>query len=67
MWFERFTIVVEGLLRDQLPSAWGNYAPTVVDLGILAGTLAFFGLLFLGFLRFMPFIPVSELKEEATR
>ena len=67
MWFERFTIIVEGLLRDQLPSAWGNYTPSWVDLGILAGTLGFFGLLFLGFLRFMPFIPVSELKEEALR
>jgi Ni/Fe-hydrogenase subunit HybB-like protein len=67
MWLERFTIIVEGLLRDQLPSSWGNYTPTAVDLGILAGTLGFFGLLFLLFIRFMPFIPVSELKEEATR
>jgi len=65
MWLERYVIVVQGLLRDQLPSAWGNYMPTIVDLGILAGTLGFFGLLFLAFLRFMPFIPVSELKEEA--
>ena len=65
MWLERYVIVVQGLLRDQLPSAWGHYMPTIVDLGILAGTLGFFGLLFLAFLRFMPFIPVSELKEEA--
>jgi Ni/Fe-hydrogenase subunit HybB-like protein len=65
MWLERYVIIVQGLLRDQLPSSWGNYMPTVVDLGILAGTLGFFGLLFLAFLRFMPFIPVSEMKEEA--
>ena len=64
MWFERFTIIVEGLLRDQLPSSWGHYTPSIVDLGILFGTLGFFGFLFLLFVRFMPFIPVSELKEE---
>jgi len=65
MWLERFVIIVQGLLRDQLPSAWSSYTPTWVDLSILAGTFGFFGLLFLLFLRFMPFVPVSELKEEA--
>jgi len=65
MWLERFVIIVQGLLRDHLPSGWGHYSPTVIDLGILFGTLGFFGFLFLLFLRFFPFIPVSELKEEA--
>jgi len=64
MWLERYVIIVQGLLRDQLPAAWGSYAPTLVDIGILAGTFGFFGLLFLVFLRFVPFVPVSELKEE---
>ena len=64
MWFERYVIIVEGLARDQLPSAWGHYTPTIVDLGILAGTFGFFGLLFLLFMRFFPFVPVTEIKEE---
>ena len=64
MWLERYVIIVQGLIRDQLPSAWSHYTPTIVDLGILAGTFGFFGLLFLLFLRFMPFLPVSEIKEE---
>jgi molybdopterin-containing oxidoreductase family membrane subunit len=64
MWLERFVIIVEGLLRDQLSSAWGHYTPSIVDLGILVGTLGFFFFLFLLFLRFFPFIPVSEMKEE---
>ena len=64
MWLERYVIIVEGLIRDQLPSAWGSYSPTIVDIGILAGTFGFFSLLFLLFIRFMPFVPVSELKEE---
>ena len=64
MWSERFVIIVRGLERDQLPSAWGNYSPTWVDIGILAGTMGFFALLFLIFLRLLPFVPVWELKED---
>ena len=64
MWLERYVIIVQGLIRDQLPSSWGSYMPTWVDLGILLGTFGFFGFLFLLFLRFVPFVPVSEIKEE---
>jgi molybdopterin-containing oxidoreductase family membrane subunit len=63
MWAERFVIIVRGLERDQLPAAWGTYWPTWVDIGILAGTFGFFGLLFLGFVRLLPFVPVTEMKE----
>jgi hypothetical protein len=45
------------------PSAWHLFAPTWVDLGILTGTLGFFGLLFLTFLRWVPVIPISEMKQ----
>lgn len=65
MWLERFEIIVVSLTRDFLPSSWHQYAPTWVDLGILTGTFCFFGLLFLAFLRLVPFVPVSELKELA--
>jgi molybdopterin-containing oxidoreductase family membrane subunit len=64
MWCERFALIVGALLRDQLPAAWGNYTPTWVDLGILAGTFGFFGLLYLAFLRLLPFVPVSELRQQ---
>jgi Ni/Fe-hydrogenase subunit HybB-like protein len=64
MWLERFVIIVQGLLRDHLPSAWGEYMPTWVDLGILLGTFGFFFFLMLVFLRYVPFVPVSEIKEE---
>ena len=65
MWSERFVIVVQSLQADFLPSSWAAYAPTWVDLSILAGTIGFFLLLFLLFLRFFPFIPVEEVKELA--
>ena len=63
MWAERFVIIVIGLQREYLVSKWESYAPTWVDLGILTGTLCFFLLLFLTFLRFIPFVSASEVKE----
>jgi Ni/Fe-hydrogenase subunit HybB-like protein len=63
MWSERFTLIVQSLEQDFLPSAWRGYAPTWVDWSILAGTGGFFMLLFLTFMRLMPFIPVAEVKE----
>jgi Ni/Fe-hydrogenase subunit HybB-like protein len=63
MWLERFEIIVVSLSRDFLPSSWHIFVPTWVDLGILTGTLGFFGLLFLGFLRLVPFVPVAEMKQ----
>ena len=58
MWAERFVIIVLGLQRGFLPSSWRAYAPTWVDLAILSGTLCFFSLLFMLFLRLVPFIPI---------
>ncbi len=63
MWTERFNIIAGSLTRDFLPSSWALFVPTLVDGGIFIGTLCFFGFLFLLFLRWVPFVPVSELKE----
>ncbi|MBW8890057.1 MAG: polysulfide reductase NrfD [Fibrobacteres bacterium] len=63
MWFERFVIVVTSLSQDYLPSSWAPYKPTFWDLLTFAGT---FGL-FLGgmalFLRVLPAISMSEMRE----
>jgi len=63
MWCERFVIVVISLHRDFLPSSWGLYKPTWVDLSLLFGTICFFSLLFLLFLKFLPAVAVQEVKE----
>jgi molybdopterin-containing oxidoreductase family membrane subunit len=63
MWTERFVIIVTSLHRDFLPSSWAMYYPTWVDFSILFGTLGFFGTLFLLFLRFVPSVSASEVKE----
>jgi molybdopterin-containing oxidoreductase family membrane subunit len=63
MWCERFVIIVQSLQRDFLPSAWHAYTPTWVDWSMFGGTISFFLFLFMLFLRLLPFVPVSELKE----
>jgi Ni/Fe-hydrogenase subunit HybB-like protein len=63
MWCERFSIIVLSLQRGHLPSMWHAYHPTFVDWGILFGTIAFFALLYLGFLRWFPVVPTSEVRE----
>ena len=62
MWFERFVITVTSLARDFLPSSWGYYSPTVVDIFTYFGTFGVFSVLFLLFIRFVPLMAVAEIK-----
>jgi len=62
MWFERFVIVVTSLHRDFLPSSWGYYMPTWVDVMTYLGTFGLFFTFFLLFLRFAPAIAIAEVK-----
>ena len=62
MWFERFVITVTSLARDFLPSSWGYYSPTIVDIMTYVGTFGIFSVLFLLFLRFLPLIAMAEVK-----
>jgi molybdopterin-containing oxidoreductase family membrane subunit len=63
MWCERFVIVVTSLQREFLPSKWEAYSPTWVDWSLFVGTLSFFGMMFLLFLRVLPAVSASEVKE----
>jgi molybdopterin-containing oxidoreductase family membrane subunit len=62
MWYERFVIIAVSLTRDFLPSSWGMYYPTWVDVMTFAGTFGIFTTLFLLFVRFFPMIAMSEVK-----
>jgi molybdopterin-containing oxidoreductase family membrane subunit len=62
MWFERFVIIVTSLHRDFLPSSWGMYMPTWVDLGMFAGSFGLFFTMFLLFCRFLPMVAMAEVK-----
>ena len=63
MWMERFVIIITSLHRDFLPSSWGMYYPTVWDWGTLLGTIGFFSFCFLLFVRILPAISISEMRE----
>jgi molybdopterin-containing oxidoreductase family membrane subunit len=62
MWMERFVIIGTSLARDFLPSSWGYYSPTVVEIFTFFGTFGVFGTLFLLFIRFLPMMPMAEIK-----
>jgi len=62
MWFERFVIIVLSLHRDFLPSSWGYFKPTWVDICTYIGTFGLFLTLYLLFVRFCPIIAVGEVK-----
>ena len=62
MWFERYVIIVVGLSRDFLPSSWGSYAPSYVEVLTLAGSFGLFLTLFLLFCRYLPMVAMAEVK-----
>ncbi|RRJ97771.1 hydrogenase [Opitutaceae bacterium TAV4] len=62
MWFERFVIIVTSLARDFLPSSWGYYSPSIVEVFTFFGTFGVFSVLFLLFIRFLPIMPMAEIK-----
>jgi molybdopterin-containing oxidoreductase family membrane subunit len=62
MWFERFVIIVISLSRDYLPSNWGYYKPTWVDILMLMGSFGLFFTLFLLFCRYLPMVAMAEVK-----
>ncbi len=62
MWFERFVITVTSLSRDFLPSSWGYFTPTWVDIGMLVGSFGLFFTLFSLFCRFLPIVAMAEVK-----
>jgi Ni/Fe-hydrogenase subunit HybB-like protein len=62
MWFERYVIVIT-LTRDHIPGAWGRYEPTIWDYSIMVGSVGLFVTLFCLFLRFLPMISITEIRE----
>ena len=63
MWFERFVIIVTSLSHEYEPWAWGLYRPSIVEMGILIGSFAWFGFWFLLFTRLLPPVAIAEMKE----
>ena len=64
MWLERFLIIIPGLIRRQPMSFdWGAYSPSIVEILLVAETFAFVALGMLLFSKFLPLIPLFDIKE----
>ncbi|HEX2137145.1 MAG TPA: NrfD/PsrC family molybdoenzyme membrane anchor subunit [Microvirga sp.] len=64
VWFDRFSIIVGGFQRDYLPSTWRFYAPTLVETGLLVGTVGLFAALLLLFARLIPVVSMFESRHD---
>lgn len=64
MWSERLWIVTTATSHDFMPHAWGPYAPTWVEYMILLGSFCFFFFWFLNYAKFLPTVPVSDIKKD---
>ncbi|MGH9338272.1 MAG: NrfD/PsrC family molybdoenzyme membrane anchor subunit [Acidobacteriota bacterium] len=67
MWLERWVIVITSLKRDFMPSSWGGYTATIWDYSIYLGTIGLFISLMFLFVRLLPMIAISEVKELVPR
>jgi molybdopterin-containing oxidoreductase family membrane subunit len=65
MWLERIMIIAGSTAHDFLPHNWGHYWPTWVELGILAGSFAWFLMWFFAYSRLLPTVALSDVKADA--
>lgn len=64
MWLERFIIIVTSLSHEYNQYSWGTYTPSIVELGVMIGSFGFFFTLFLIFVKILPILSISEIKEK---
>jgi Ni/Fe-hydrogenase subunit HybB-like protein len=62
LWIERFVIIVTSLSQDFDPYAWHNYAPTIIEWGILIGSAGLFFFLFSVLCKVFPVVAMGEVK-----
>jgi molybdopterin-containing oxidoreductase family membrane subunit len=63
MWYERFVIIVGSVAHDFLPYAWGLYRPSGIEFGIMFGSFCLFFFLFVLFVKHLPSVSMTEVKE----
>jgi molybdopterin-containing oxidoreductase family membrane subunit len=63
MWYERYVIIITQS-RDFIPYSWGSFFPGLNEFGLIIGSFSWFGMWFWLFLRFLPTVSITEVKEE---
>jgi Ni/Fe-hydrogenase subunit HybB-like protein len=66
MWLERFVIIAGSLATNFMPSQWGFYKPTWVEITITTASFAWFLMWFTLFSKFLPIVSMTEVKEGLT-
>ena len=56
-------IIIGSVAHDFLPHAWGLYSPSWVEFGIMIGSFSLFSFLFVLFVKHMPSVSMTEMKE----
>ncbi len=64
VWLDRFSLVIAGVLRGNLPLARPLYTPSGPEWTLLLGTVGLFALLLLLFARFVPVVSMFETRHE---
>jgi len=63
MYCERYLIVVPTLSHRDNPFKWTDYAPSFVELSVVAGSFCYFALLYAVFIKLFPIITMADVKE----
>ncbi len=63
MWLERFVIIPMCLQINPLPAIDRPYHPTIWDIALFTGTIGFFTMLMMLFVRALPTINIFEVKD----
>ncbi len=63
MWIERYLILIPSLAVSDNPFSWGSYLPSLIEITINVGLLAFFALNCLLFIKLFPAVSMYEMKE----
>jgi Ni/Fe-hydrogenase subunit HybB-like protein len=63
MWMERFNIFVSSTAHGFDPAMWRYYWPSSTEWGILVGSFGWFSCWFLAFVKTLPAVAITEIKE----
>jgi Ni/Fe-hydrogenase subunit HybB-like protein len=63
MWLDHFLVIVPSLTRDFVPGRWRMYIPTGWDWAFLWGSVGLFLALMLLLIRYVPMVPISEVRK----
>ncbi len=63
LWLERYSLIVNSLNEDFLPSSWSNFIATFWDNTTLYGSIGLFLIVFTLVVRLLPMVAMSEVRE----